>query len=121
VLDNGDLNEVTWEQREMEGDPFFVTSQRLPRVPYAKLASALGLASIHLDDPAAVGAAWDQALSADRPCLIHAVVDPAVPLLPPRVEPETRTRLLTALERERTALAARACALVLAELADQEA
>src|SRR3954451_16630525 len=74
VLDNGDLNEVTWEQREMEGDPFFVTSQRLPRVPYARLASALGLASIRVDDPAAVGAAWDEALNADRPCLIHAVV-----------------------------------------------
>ena len=28
VLDNGVLNKVTWEQREMEGDPMFPASQK---------------------------------------------------------------------------------------------
>jgi pyruvate dehydrogenase (quinone) len=120
VLDNGDLNEVTWEQREMEGDPMFPVSQQVVSIPYADYAKLLGLDGIRIDSPDAVPAAWDAALGAERPFLIHAVVDPAVPLLPPRLEPELREKLLRGLEHEATPLAARARELVLAELADQE-
>jgi pyruvate dehydrogenase (quinone) len=83
VLKNRELAEVTWEQREMEGEPRFDTSQSLPDVPYAGYAELLGLRGITVDSPGQVGAAWDEALSADRPTLIEAVVDPDVPLLPP--------------------------------------
>jgi pyruvate dehydrogenase (quinone) len=83
VLHNGDLAEVTWEQHEMEGDPSFGASQRLPAFPYAAYAELLGLRGIRLDDPAGVGAAWDAALAADRPVVLEAVVDAQVPLLPP--------------------------------------
>ena len=38
VWNNEDLNQVTWEQRVMEGDPKFEASQRLPNVPYHKFA-----------------------------------------------------------------------------------
>jgi pyruvate dehydrogenase (quinone) len=120
VLDNGDLNEVTWEQREMEGDPSFRTSQYVPRIPYADYASLLGLAATKVESPSQVAAAWDDALHADRPFLIHAVVDPAVPLLPPRLEPAARRRLLAALDQENDSLASRARELLDAELADQE-
>jgi pyruvate dehydrogenase (quinone) len=34
VLQNGDLNQVTWEQRAQEGDPRFVGSQDVPAFPY---------------------------------------------------------------------------------------
>src|SRR3954447_2321528 len=83
VLHNQDLAEVTWEQREMEGDPRFPASQQLPEFPYAGYADLLGLRGIRVDDPADVGAAWDAALAADRPVVLEAVVDPEVPLLPP--------------------------------------
>lgn len=83
VLHNQELAEVTWEQRETEGDPRFATSQALPGFPYAEYACLLGLEGIRVDDPADVGAAWDRALAADRPTVIEAVVDPDVPLLPP--------------------------------------
>jgi pyruvate dehydrogenase (quinone) len=83
VLHNGDLAEVTWEQREMEGDPRFDVSQDLPDFPYAGYAELLGMRGIRIDSPEAVGAAWDEALAADRPVLIEAIVDPDVPLLPP--------------------------------------
>src|SRR5919112_2235961 len=83
VLHNGDLAEVTWEQRETEGDPRFVDSQQLPDFPYAAYAELLGLRGIRVDDPADVPDVWDRALSADRPTLIEAIVDPDVPLLPP--------------------------------------
>ena len=83
VLHNGDLAEVSWEQHEMEGDPRFDASQRVPAFPYAAYAELLGLRGIRLDDPADVGAAWDAALAADRPVVLEAVVDAQVPLLPP--------------------------------------
>ena len=83
VLANGDLAEVTWEQRESEGDPRYVESQRLPAFPFAGYAELLGLGGIRVDDPSGVADAWKRALSADRPTVIEAVVDPDVPLLPP--------------------------------------
>ncbi|MGY1670263.1 thiamine pyrophosphate-requiring protein [Geodermatophilus sp. SYSU D00710] len=83
VLHNQDLAEVTWEMREMEGDPRFDASQRLPAFPYAGYADLLGLRGIRVDAPADVGTAWDAALTADRPVVLEAVVDPEVPLLPP--------------------------------------
>jgi pyruvate dehydrogenase (quinone) len=83
VLHNQDLAEVTWEQRETEGDPRHGTTQRLPAFPYASYAELLGLRGIRVDDPADVGSAWDGALAADRPVVLEAVVDADVPLLPP--------------------------------------
>jgi len=83
VLNNGDLAEVSWEQREMEGDPVFRDSQDLPAFPYAGYADLLGLRGIRVDDPEQLGAAWDGALSADRPVVLEVLTDRAVPLLPP--------------------------------------
>ena len=83
VLNNRDLAEVTWEQRETEGDPRYDVSQSFPDFPYAEYAELLGLTGIRVDEAAGVDAAWERALSADRPVVIEAVVDPDVPLLPP--------------------------------------
>ena len=83
VLHNNELAEVTWEQREMEGDPRFEKSQALPDFSFARYAELLGLQGIRVDDPAQLGAAWDAALDADRPALIEVMADPDVPLLPP--------------------------------------
>ena len=85
VFNNEDLNEVTWEQRVMEGNPRFETTQSLPDVPYAKFAELLGLAGIFVDDPAALGPAWDRALAADRPVVLEVKTDPNVAPLPPHV------------------------------------
>lgn len=85
VLNNGDLNQVTWEQRVMTGNPEFTGSQNLPEFPYAKYAELLGLKGIKVDDPEKLAAAWDEALSADRPVVLEAVVDPDVPTIPPHV------------------------------------
>src|SRR5206468_6473339 len=51
VLNNGDLNMVTWEQRVLAGDPKFNTSQNLPDFSYARYAEMLGLKGIRLDIP----------------------------------------------------------------------
>jgi pyruvate dehydrogenase (quinone) len=85
VFNNEDLNEVTWEQRVMEGNPRYETTQDLPDVPYARFAELLGLRGIFVDDPAALGDAWDQALAADRPVVLEVKTDPEVAPLPPHV------------------------------------
>ncbi|RIK09190.1 MAG: thiamine pyrophosphate-requiring protein [Acidobacteria bacterium] len=100
VLDNGDLTEVSWEQREMEGDARIPASQTVPPFPYADYARLLGLEGIRVDRPEDVDEAWRTALTADRPVLIQAVVDPATPLLPPRASADKVKTMLDALERE---------------------
>ncbi|HLI18922.1 MAG TPA: thiamine pyrophosphate-requiring protein [Rhodanobacteraceae bacterium] len=85
VLNNRDLNQVTWEQRVMEGDPKFDASQRVFDFPYAKYAELIGLKGIRVDAADQIGNAWDAALSADRPCVIEAITDPEVPPLPPHI------------------------------------
>jgi pyruvate dehydrogenase (quinone) len=85
VLNNGDLNMVTWEQRVMAGDPKFEVSQNLPPFPYAKYAQLLGLAGIEVETPEQLVPALDQAVAADRPVVVECHVDPEVPPLPPHI------------------------------------
>lgn len=80
VFNNRDLADVTWEQRETEEEPRFAESQEIPDFPYAGYAELLGLVGIRVDAPAQLGAAWEKALSADRPAVIEVITDPNVPL-----------------------------------------
>ncbi|GGC78383.1 thiamine pyrophosphate-requiring protein [Chelatococcus reniformis] len=97
VLNNADLNQVTWEQRVMEGDPKFEASQNIPDVPYHRFAELIGLKGIFVDDPGQVGRAWEEALSADRPVVIEVKTDPEVPPLPPHITFEQARNLASAL------------------------
>ncbi len=85
VLANHDLNQVTWEQRVMTGDPKFKPSQEVPDFPFARYAQMLGLVGIRVDAPDQIGKAWDDALTAKCPVVIEAVTDPEVPTLPPHI------------------------------------
>jgi pyruvate dehydrogenase (quinone) len=85
VLNNRDLNQVTWEQRVFEGDPKFKASQDVPDFPYAEYARSLGLDGVRVERPDQVGEAWDRALTADRPFVLEACTDPNVPPLPPHI------------------------------------
>ncbi|MGF6965163.1 pyruvate dehydrogenase (quinone) [Paraburkholderia sp. WC7.3g] len=85
VLNNGDLNQVTWEQRVMEGDPKFEASQNIPSVPYHRFAELIGLKGIYVDNPDQMATAWDDALASNRPVVIEVKSDPNVPPLPPHV------------------------------------
>ena len=86
VLNNEDLNQVTWEQRIMEGNPKYDASQSVPDVPYHKFAELIGLIGIFVDDPEGLGSAWDRALAADRPVVLEVKADPEVPPLPPHID-----------------------------------
>ncbi|MFD7231098.1 thiamine pyrophosphate-requiring protein [Streptomyces sp. NPDC059881] len=83
VLNNGDLNQVTWEMRAMSGAPRFEESQHIPDLPYAEIAERLGLQGVRVEKPEQVGEAWEQALAATCPFVIDFRTDPAVPPIPP--------------------------------------
>src|SRR4051812_5603591 len=85
VLNNQDLNQVTWEQRVMSGDPKLNASQILPDFPYAEYARQLGLPGIRVDRPEDVGRGWDAALAAEGPSVLEVVPAPEVPPLPPHI------------------------------------
>jgi pyruvate dehydrogenase (quinone) len=96
VLNNRDLNMVTWEQRVMAGDPKFETSQDVPQFPYARYAQMLGLLAFEIDDPARLAGAFDTAFAADRPVVIEVHTDPEVPPLPPHISAKQAANFLSA-------------------------
>ncbi|MCK1390523.1 thiamine pyrophosphate-requiring protein [Bradyrhizobium sp. 1] len=85
VLNNRDLNQVTWEERIQLGAGKTLSTQSIPDFPYHRYAELIGLKGIFVDNPERVGAAWDEALSADRPVVLEAYTDPNVPPLPPHI------------------------------------
>lgn len=99
VLNNGDLNMVTWEQRITEGDAKLPASQDLPNFPYASYAELLGLRGIRVDDPDKVAAAWEEALASPVPTLLEMVTDPDVPPLPPHVSAKEAANYVRAMLR----------------------
>jgi pyruvate dehydrogenase (quinone) len=85
VLNNRDLNQVTWEQRVMEGDPKFLATQDIPDVPYARFAEMIGLRGIEVHEPERLAPAWEEAFAADRPVVLEVRADGNVPPLPPHI------------------------------------
>jgi pyruvate dehydrogenase (quinone) len=100
VWNNEDLNQVTWEQRVMEGDPKFNASQDLPNVPYHKFAELIGLKGIYVDNPERVGAAWDEALASEVPVVLEVKTDPEVPPLPPHITLEQAKKFTSMLMKD---------------------
>jgi pyruvate dehydrogenase (quinone) len=103
VLVNNDLNEVTWEQRALAGDPKFDAAQTVEPFPYAKYAELLGFEGIRIDQADEVANGWKRALSAKRPVLIEFVTDPDVPPLPPHISFDEAKRYMHALPKEKHA------------------
>ena len=99
VLNNQDLNQVTWEQRVLAGDPKLEASQVIPDFPFARYAEMLGFKGIRVDSPDQVADAWDEALEADRPVVYEAITDPEVPPLPPHIRFEQAASLAQAVAK----------------------
>jgi pyruvate dehydrogenase (quinone) len=97
VLHNNDLNQVTWEQRVMAGDPKLDASQVLPDFNFARYAEVVGAKGIRVEHPDQVGPAWDEALSTDGLVLYEAITDPEVPPLPPHIKFDQAKKLAKAL------------------------
>jgi len=99
VLNNRDLNQVTWEQRVLTGDPKLEASQTLPDFPYAAYARSIGLDGVRIDDPGQIRGAWKRAFAADVPFVLEAITDPEVPPLPPHISFDQARKLGTALAK----------------------
>jgi pyruvate dehydrogenase (quinone) len=97
VFNNRDLNQVTWEQRVLSGDPKYPATQQIPDFPYAQYAELIGLASLRIDRPSGVGGAWDEALASARPMVLEFVVDPEIPPLPPHITVEQAEKMASAM------------------------
>ncbi len=97
VLHNDDLNQVTWEQRVMEGDPKLEASQALPDFRYADYARLLGLHGMRVDTPTRSARRGTSAWTPERPSVLEVITDPEVPPLPPHIRFEQATGFAHAL------------------------
>ena len=97
VLANHDLNQVTWEQRALQGDPENPMTQTIPEVNYAAYADLIGLKGIRVETPDEIEGAWDEAFSSDRPVVVDALCDPSVPPLPPHITVKQARSFVSAL------------------------
>ncbi len=100
VLNNRDLNQVTWEERVQLGEGKTESTQSIPDFPYHKYAELIGLKGIFVNDPEKLGAAWDEALAADRPVILEAYTDPNVPPLPPHITLQDAAHFMTMIASE---------------------
>lgn len=97
VLNNRDLNQVSWEMRIEAGNPKLETTQSLPDFPYARYGEQIGLKGIRVDNPNDLASAWEAALSADRPVVFEAYVTGDVPTIPPHITFEQAKKYTTSL------------------------
>ena len=97
VLNNNDLNQVTWEQRITGGYPKFTATQDLPPFDYGRYAEDIGLLGITVTRPQELGAAWDRALRAERPVILTAHVSGDIAQLPPHISFEEAHKFLSTL------------------------
>ena len=103
VFNNEDLNEVTWEQRVMNGNPRYDASQDIPDVRYSKFAEIIGLKGVFVDDPDDLGQAWDEALAADRPVVLEVKTDPEIAPLPPHISLKEAKAFMFSMARDEDA------------------
>jgi pyruvate dehydrogenase (quinone) len=116
VLNNRDLNFVTWEQRLMLGNPRFAESQDVPDFNYAQYAQSLGLAGVRIEGPDDVDAALDYAFQADRPVIIDVLSDPNILVFNAKVATKYATKLAAAIAKGDTAAASHLGAAIKAAL-----
>ena len=103
VFNNQDLNEVTWEQRVMNGNPRYDASQDIPDVRYSKFAELIGLKGIYVDDPKDLAGAWDEALSADGPVVLEVKTDREIAPLPPHISFKEAKNFMSSMARDEDA------------------
>ena len=100
VFNNQDLNQVTWEQRVLAGDPRNPATQQIPDFPYAKYAQLLGFKGLRCADADGLADMWREALSTtDTPVVCEVVVDREAPPLPPHIKLEQAQKMARAVAK----------------------
>jgi pyruvate dehydrogenase (quinone) len=107
VLNNGDLNMVSWELRALGGSPKIPATQDVPNFDYAGYARLLGLTGLRIEGPDDVVPVLEHALAARTPVVIDVHADPNVIALPPHTTFEQTKNFFEALAKgdvDRTAI-----------------
>jgi acetolactate synthase-1/2/3 large subunit len=81
VHHDGRIGMIDYMQTMAGRQPY---ATEIGEVDYARLAEAAGVTGIRVEDPAAIGAAWDTALAADGPVLIELMAGHDFPRPSPR-------------------------------------
>ncbi|MBV8490447.1 MAG: thiamine pyrophosphate-requiring protein [Candidatus Eremiobacteraeota bacterium] len=100
VLNNGDLNQVTWEERILSGSPRNMQTQPLPDFAYARFAESLGFTGIRVTKPEELTGTWQRILSSDRPVLVEVLVNGNVATLPPHITRDQAMHFLKAVRKD---------------------
>ena len=99
VLNNRDLNMVSWELRALGGSPKTPQTQDVPDFDYAAYARLLGFVGLTVSQADDVVPVWQEALAARRPVVIDVQADPNVVALPPHTTLEQSKNFFEALAK----------------------
>jgi pyruvate dehydrogenase (quinone) len=99
VLNNRDLNMVSWELRALGGSPKIPQTQDVPDFDYAAYARLLGFTGLTVSRTDDVVPVWQEALAARQPVVIDVQADPNVIALPPHTTLEQSKNFFEALAK----------------------
>lgn len=83
IIKNDSLGMIRWEQMAFLGNPEY--GVEFSPIDFAKFAEACGGVGYSIREPAEVKSVMAQAMSANKPAIIEAYVDPFEPPMPPKV------------------------------------
>jgi thiamine pyrophosphate-dependent acetolactate synthase large subunit-like protein len=97
VAKNNLLGMIRWEQMMYLGHPEY--GVELGDIDFAKVAEACGARGFRVERPEEVAGVIAEALGADGPALVEAIVDPFEPLMPGQIKPEQAEHYAEALRK----------------------
>ncbi|MEA2645475.1 MAG: hypothetical protein QOE92_558 [Chloroflexota bacterium] len=97
VVKNNTLGMIKWEQMVFLGNPEY--GVELQPIDFVKVAEACGVRGMRIEDPTTCGPQLAEALAADGPVLVEAVVDPFEAPMPPKITPEQALHMAESLAR----------------------
>ena len=95
ILIDQSLGMIKWEQMVFLGNREY--GCELQPIDFAAFARACGATGFTVADPAQCGAVLDQALAAEGPVIVDAIVDPFTPPMPPKVTVEQASKFAESL------------------------
>jgi pyruvate dehydrogenase (quinone)/pyruvate oxidase len=97
VFKNNSLGLIKWEQMVFLGNPEYGVD--FAPVDFVKIAEGCGARAFHIEDPSRCGELLRDALAADGPVVVEAVVDENEPPYPPKITREDAKKMYDALRR----------------------
>ena len=97
IIKNNTLGMIKWEQMVFLGNPEY--GVELQPIDFVKFAEACGGVAFRCERPNEVRGALEAALSANKPAVVEAVVDPFEPPMPARITQEDAVNMAKALVR----------------------